>query len=268
MTAVDRQQLEAAIGRNAPYYLRRFEAIDSGRKIGWNWAAFFLSTAWFSYRGMGNWAALNLAAPWLGMLLLAFTVPFSAFLGVAILVAYPVAFFIVVPMYADALYYERVKRAIAHAAGGGKPPPPTRPVSATIVGLGSVLLPALVLMIFQASRVDYTPRAQVGEAIGLMGGARTPVAEYFADKGRWPDTMKQVAESTSGRYTERIEITSGAGAASGAVVMTATMRVEGVRAEVAGRTVQMRSEDGGKTWTCTRGAVNGVDNKHLPAACR
>src|SRR5688500_5849940 len=101
-----------------------------------------------------------------------------------------------------------------------------------------------------------------------MGGAKTPVAEYFADKGRWPETFKQVAEHTSGRYTERVEITSGAGAASGSLVMTTTMRKEGVRSEVAGKTVPMRGEDGGKTWVGSRGAVNGVDNKFLPAACR
>ena len=87
MAAIDKQQLEAAVGRNADYYIRRFEKIDAGRRVGWNWAAFFLSAAWFSYRGLGGYAALNLAAPWLGMLLLAFTIPFSAYLGVAILIA-------------------------------------------------------------------------------------------------------------------------------------------------------------------------------------
>jgi type IV pilus assembly protein PilA len=264
----DRAQLEAAIGRNASYYLRRFEQIDSGRRIGWNWAAFFLSTAWFSYRGLGGWAALNLAAPWVAMLLVAFTMPFSFHLGMLFLIAYPVVFFVLVPLYADFLYYQRVKRAVAHEAEGGKPSPPTRPVSATVVGLAAVILPALVLLIYQGSRVDYTSRAQVSEAITLMASAKTPVAEYFADKGKWPDNLKQVAENTGGRYTERVEITSGAGAASGALVMTATMRTNGVRSEVAGKTVQYRSEDQGKTWVCSRGAVNGVDNKFLPAACR
>ena len=266
--AVDRSQLEPAIGRNADYYIRRFEKIDAGHRAGWNWAAFFLSTAWFSYRGLGGWAALNLAAPWVGMLLMAFMMSVSVYLGVLILIAYPVVFFLLVPLYADFLYYQRIKRAVAHAADGGKPSPPTRPVSATVVGLAAVILPALVLMIYQGSRVDYAPRAQVSEAISLMGGAKTSVAEYFADKGKWPDNFKQVAENTSGRYTERVEITSGAGAASGALVMTATMRKEGVRSEVAGKTVQMRSVDEGKTWTCSRGPVNGVDNKYLPGSCR
>jgi type IV pilus assembly protein PilA len=267
VTAIDKTALEAAIGRNSGYYLRRFEQIDAGRRAGWNWAAFFFSTAWFSYRGLGGWAALNFFAPWLGMLLLAFMASVSDYLGALVLVAYLGVFFVLVPAYADALYYRRIKRTLAHIAGGGKPSPPTWPISATVVALISIGLPAVVVTSFKASQA-YVPRAEVSEAISLMGSAKTPVAEYFADKGKWPDNLKQVAENTSGRRTERVEITAGAGAASGALVMTATMKASGVDSSVAGKTVQYRSEDGGKTWVCSRGAVNGVDIKYLPAACR
>jgi type IV pilus assembly protein PilA len=267
VTAIDKKTLEAKIGPKADYYLRRFEQIDAGRRAGWNWAAFFFSTAWFSYRGLGGWCALNFFAPWLGMLLLAFMASVSDYLGVLVVVAYLVVFFVLVPVYADALYYRRIKRTLAHVAGGGKPSSPTWPISATVVALISILLPAVVMTSFKASQA-YVPRAQVSEAISLMGSARTPVAEYFADKGKWPDNLKLVAENTSGRNTERVEITAGAGATSGALVMTATMKASGVNSAVAGKTVQYRSEDGGKTWICRRGAVNGVEDKYLPAACR
>ncbi|MGH8755147.1 MAG: pilin, partial [Burkholderiales bacterium] len=33
---------------------------------------------------------------------------------------------------------------------------------------------------------DYTARAQVTEAVGLLSGGKTPMAEYYADKGVWP----------------------------------------------------------------------------------
>ena len=266
MTAIDREALKAAIGPRADRYLRRFEQIDSGRKIGWNWPAFFFSTAWFSYRGLGGWAALNMAAPWLWTVMIVFAMQISEYLGMLILAAYPVVFFILVPMYADALYYRRIKRTIAHVAGGGKPSSPTWPISAAIVGLIAIGLPAIVVTSFKGSQA-YVPRAQVGEAVSLLSGAKTPVAEHFADKGKWPENLKQVAENTSGRYTERVEITSGAGAASGALVMTATMRKDSVRSEVAGKTVQMSTADG-KEWTCRRGVVNGVDDKYLPGTCR
>ena len=267
--AIDRERLKAAIGPKAEYYLRRFERIDAGRKAGWNWPAFFLSTAWFSYRGLGGWAAVNLLAPWLGLILFGFTGEVVANLATLVVLAYLVGFFFLVPIFADELYYRRLKKEIAREAQPGKrPASPTRPFSAALTGFMAMALPVLLLLIVQSSYVDYTPRAQVGEAISLMGGAKTPIAEYLADKGKWPDNLSQVAGNTSGRYTERVEITSGAGAGSGPLVMTATMRKDGVRSAVAGKTVQMRSEDEGKTWTCTRGAVNGVEDKYLPAACR
>ena len=267
--AFDRMQLEAAVGRNAAYYLRRFEAIESGRLIGWNWPAFFVSTAWFSYRGMGGWAGLNFIAPWLTLMLIAFTSMTAVIFGMILLFAYPVVFFILVPMYADALYYRKLKQQLASSqVGEGRPSSPTRPFPAAVVGFISFVFPLAVLAVVIPSYGHYTPRAQVGEAIALMSGARTSLAEHFADKGKWPDNLKQVAENVSGRYTDRIEITSGAGAASGAVVITATMKPSGVHSSVAGKTTQYRSEDGGKTWICSRGTVNGVEDKYLPASCR
>lgn len=270
MTVMDRTELRARIGKNADYYLRRFEEIDLGRKAGWNWPAFFLSTAWFSYRRLGGWAALNLVAPWLTLVLLGLKSMVVVILDMTILVVYLVVFFILVPIYADALYYRRLKKELARPPDpGSRPSSPTRPVSATLFGVTTVALPVLsVAIVVPLGWVDSTARAQASEAIALMGSAKTPIAEYFADKGKWPDNLKQVAEHTSGRNTDRIEITSGAGASSGALVMTATMKASGVNSAIAGKTVQMRSDDGGKTWICRRGAVNGVEEKNLPAACR
>jgi type IV pilus assembly protein PilA len=266
---MDRQLLEAAIGRNAGYYLRRFEAIDAGRRGGWNWPAFFFSTAWFSYRGLGGWAALNFIAPWVTWVVAVLVaVSTDGFGMLIVLMAYLAGFYVLVPMYANALYYRRIKRVVAQAAAGGKLPSPTRTGAAVTAGLAVVALPTLLGMVAVPAHVSTSSRAQVAEAVSLIGGARTPLAEYFADKGKWPTNLKEVAENTSGRYTERVEITSGAGAASGALVITATMKKEGVRSDIAGKTVQYRSEDGGKTWICSRGPTNGVENKYLPAACR
>src|SRR5687767_178437 len=118
MATVTGEQLEAVIGPRAEYYLRRFERMDSGRQAGWNWAAFFFSTAWFSYRGLTGWAALNFGAPWLTLLALA------GGLGEPLLIAYPIVFFLLVPMYADALYYRRVKRKLAEGSTPDDGPSP------------------------------------------------------------------------------------------------------------------------------------------------
>lgn len=110
-------------------------------------------------------------------------------------------------------------------------------------------------------------RSQMSEALILLDGAKQPFSEYFSDKRRWPDTAQQVLGNTSGKYTDRIAITGGAGAASGILTITATMKTTGINSAVAGKTVQISTEDG-KTWTCRAGITNGVSYKSLPSACR
>ena len=45
---------------------------------------------------------------------------------------------------------------------------------------------------------DYIARAQMSEAVTLMGGAKTPLSEYIADKGGLPSS-----DHRCGRYDER-----------------------------------------------------------------
>jgi len=130
-----------------------------------------------------------------------------------------------------------------------------------------IVLPVGFVFWAQTGYVDYIPRSQVSEAVSLLSGAKTPIAEYRADMNRWPDDLKKVVGNTSGKYTERLEISTGAGAASGPLTITATMKATGVNSSIASKTVQLSTEDG-KTWTCRRGAVNGLNDRYLPASCR
>jgi type IV pilus assembly protein PilA len=114
---------------------------------------------------------------------------------------------------------------------------------------------------------DYIARSQMSEAVSLLGSAKTPFSEYYADKGLWPAAATDVMGNTAGKYTDNIAITEGAGAASGIVRVTATMKATGVNTNIASKTVQLNSTDG-KTWVCETGATDGVDNRYLPAACR
>src|SRR3989338_6930408 len=58
---------------------------------------------------------------------------------------------------------------------------------------------------------DYTARAQVTEAIQLMGGSKTPLAEFWSDKGRWPGGLTSVVPTSSsrGKYVTTVAITAG-----------------------------------------------------------
>ena len=111
---------------------------------------------------------------------------------------------------------------------------------------------------------DYTHRAQAAEAISLMGGAKTPLAEYFADHKKWPNRVEEVAGSTTGKFTLSVAITKGGGG-TGEIELTATMRSDGVDRRVRGQTARILSEDGGRTWICKPGTM---EPKNLPAACR
>ena len=111
---------------------------------------------------------------------------------------------------------------------------------------------------------DYTHRAQASEAVMLLGGAKTPVSEYFVEFKKWPRSLDEVAGATSGRYTQSVAITKGAGG-RGEIELTATMRAEGVDRRVARASIRLFSVDGGVTWTCRAGTAK---QQILPAACR
>jgi len=111
---------------------------------------------------------------------------------------------------------------------------------------------------------DYIARSQVSEAISLTAGGKTPLAEYYADKGVWPTTASDVMGTTSGKYVSGISITTGAGI-SGALALTATMQTSNVNSAIAGSTLILSTADGGKAWSCTGGSITA---KYKPASCR
>jgi type IV pilus assembly protein PilA len=103
-----------------------------------------------------------------------------------------------------------------------------------------------------------------------MGSAKTPLAEYFADKGQWPTMLSDVLGNSTGKYTGSITgVNSGTvnGTASTYTVQ-ATMRTTGVNAAITGGTVQLNTQDAGKNWNCTQGTAAAMASKYLPGACR
>jgi len=116
---------------------------------------------------------------------------------------------------------------------------------------------------------DYIARSQVAEAVGLMGAVKTPLAEYIGDKGIWPTALSDIVAGSSGKYTDNLAGLNAviAGTAS-AYTVQATMRTAGVNAAITGGTVQLRTADAAKLWTCTAGSPNALAPRYLPGACR
>ena len=108
---------------------------------------------------------------------------------------------------------------------------------------------------------DYIGRAQAAEPITLMGGGKTPLAEYISDKGVTPTAITDVMTITSGKYTAGIALTG----TLPALTLTATMPTTGVNASLQGKTIMLISGDGASSWICTAGAA---PTKFLPSACK
>ena len=108
---------------------------------------------------------------------------------------------------------------------------------------------------------DYTARAQVTEAVSLTAAFKTGLAEYYQDRGSFPTNLTAIGSTTSGKYVNSVALSSsGAG-----VTVTATMRASGVNANVASKTLELASTDGGLQWSCTGGDL---DTKYRPGTCK
>jgi type IV pilus assembly protein PilA len=127
-----------------------------------------------------------------------------------------------------------------------------------------VVLGALVAAVLIPSYGDYADRSQVTEAVLLLGGARTPLAEHYAGHKKWPPSLAGMIPETGGKYVQSVAITRGAGGA-GEIELTATLKTVGVDRRVAGKSVHLLSADGGKNWICRAGTVQ---EKSLPLDCR
>ncbi len=119
---------------------------------------------------------------------------------------------------------------------------------------------------------DYTGRAQVAEAVELLSGGKTPLSEYYADKGVWPASPASVMGNVGpGKYVSLITFSTPN--AGGTITLTAVMKNTGVNANVKGMSIAMITQNGGKAWDCTVASpalstANNILPKYRPAACR
>jgi type IV pilus assembly protein PilA len=123
------------------------------------------------------------------------------------------------------------------------------------------ILAAIAIPAYQ----DYIARSQVSEAVQLLGGGKTPLAEYYSDKGVWPASASSVMGALGGKYTSIVSLTSGAGSSVVTATLTATMKSTGVNKQIKSKTLTLTTTNGGQAWACASGTI---DNKYLPGACK
>ena len=121
------------------------------------------------------------------------------------------------------------------------------------------ILAAVALPAYQ----DYIARAQVSEAVSLSTGGKTPLAEYFNDKGYWPVAASDVMGNLSGKYVSVITL-NGAVGTTGFISIEARMKDTGINTSITSLTIAFTSSDA-KQWSCTGGTI-GI--KYRPSSCR
>ena len=110
---------------------------------------------------------------------------------------------------------------------------------------------------------DYIASAQVSEAVQLTAGGKTPLAEYFNDKGVWPAAASDVMGNLAGKYVSQITL-GGAVTTIGTISVEARMKNTGINSNITGGTLILTSNDA-KQWSCTSGTLA---PKYRSAACR
>ena len=116
---------------------------------------------------------------------------------------------------------------------------------------------------------DYVTRAQVAEAVELLGGFKAPLAEHGAQQNAWPTAIiaapgnpaaTEIAGTLVGKYSTVAAAVVGAYPVGS---LTATM----TSGQANTQTVALTTIDGGGAWLCT-GAGTTVLSKWRPQACR
>jgi len=120
------------------------------------------------------------------------------------------------------------------------------------------ILAAIAIPAYQ----DYTVRAKMSGVVTAMEAARTPIAEYAANKGQWPTTWEQVGVNPMGQVQE----------SSRALVEDIRLEQNGTIVgyfKIQGKQGQIRmapKQMGDKVdWTCTSSPEI---RKYVPVRCR
>ena len=277
------QLYRAAVGESkAGYYVPLFYRFDQpgASRISWNWPAFFVTFFWMVYRRM-----YGPAFAYLILYPLVFVILFSilaALLGWATAgffywTSALAVQFVLVPMFANALYHWHVRkridklaaqapshealvqRIIGQSSGGAA-------LVVAIVCVGAVFMIGLLAAISIPAYQDYTIRSQITEGLNLATGYKLSVAEAYAASRSWPSDLDGTGTQDSARYVESIDVSDG-------VILISYGKA--ANPKISGQLLSLhpRELDGVVEWDCgyTVGDTvtqTNIAPKYLPSQCR
>jgi type IV pilus assembly protein PilA len=137
------------------------------------------------------------------------------------------------------------------------------------------ILAAIAIPAYQ----DYTIRSQVSEGLSLADGAKTAVAEYYTNKGTYPNSNSSAglaaAGSIGGNYVRSVGVANG-GATQGqiGIVYGTGTAVNGfggkTNSKISSATLLLSPSfsTGSVAWTCKSGGTTPIAAKYIPSSCR
>ena len=271
----DRALYESVVGDRWPRYEQRFRRFAGGAVISWNWAAFFATLAWLRHRKLfaWSWAYFAVSSPVLLVLGLAGTMSGDLCArAISSSGSFPVKFvfvsllalsWILPPLIADRLYFNRVRRIVESmklAAAAGKIPADggqRRGTRGAFAALAFQALFIIIAVVGLPSYGHYTYRARVTEGILAASAARAAVTDYFNERRQLPKSNEEIGFRFEPTRTVR-EVSYSDG----------TIRVTlGTESSLAGHTLRLgaRIGDGKLEWTC---GSDDLPDVCLPASCR
>jgi Tfp pilus assembly protein PilE len=269
---------KAIIGpKNQDYYLRRFATFDRNGKAGasWHWSSFFVAFYWLLYRKMWLGALIYFFAPYFVVIALGILATIAGKSGVAVFsvgyLLYFAAIFLLMPVFANAFYYNFCKTKIAEArasssdvrgqldqlsAKGG-----TSYVVFIIVGvLTFVAFAGILAAIAIPQYQNYVTRAKVAEARNVANRAAMHVGNFYEKHQQVPNSLAETGFAESLPASVR----------NIALARSAVLSIEmssAATGPIAGKsfTLTPADDNGHVVWTCSS---EEIADKYLPSSCR
>ncbi|WP_425600334.1 pilin [Luteimonas deserti] len=121
------------------------------------------------------------------------------------------------------------------------------------------ILAAIALPAYQ----DYVARSQVSEGMSLSAGAKTAIAEYYANFAAWPANNTAAglatANSISGKYVSSTTV-----GANGVITVAYNQSATSTKIRNNDLTLTPSDRGGSVAWAC----AGSIDNKYRPSSCR
>jgi Tfp pilus assembly major pilin PilA len=270
--------LAAYVGpKNADYYARKFDSFKSGGgAMSWHWPAFFIASWWLLYRKMWlnaflYWIVLPIVLMILSVLVATTASPEAS--AVFYYGSYTFITFILVPIFANKLYYRHAQKKADKVASIISSAEQQSAELSRIGGTSNIVLILIpfilifVLGILAAIAIpaynDYTIRAQISEGLNLSGGAKAAVTEYYLDREALPADNDMAGLSPANRIAGKY-VTS-VGVFDGTIVVTYGNDAHQI---IQDQTLVLEPDIGAPgrvEWNCHSPTI---PPKHLPAACR